>query len=92
MREEGANHKPHAMEASSRREEVARQVGDWPWCTRFEHKIMEIHAAKKIYAKNLLKEAVVEVRLGEEWPDESPHKGRVGFVAKTKNRTCNCQA
>ena len=35
---------------------------------------MEIYAGKKMYAKNLLEEAAAALRLGKEWPNESPHK------------------
>ena len=38
-----------------------------------EYKIMDICAAMKINAMILLKEAVVAVSLGKEWPHESPH-------------------
>ena len=35
---------------------------------------MEIYAAQKIYAENLLKEAAEAMSLGKEWPNETPHK------------------
>ena len=49
-------------------------------------------AAKKIYANNLLKEAVVAVSLNSEWPEMSPLAGdvamqrRIGIGAKSENR------
>ena len=40
----------------------------------FEHKIKHIYAGKKIFGKNLLKDAGVASSMGKEWLDESPHK------------------
>ena len=39
-----------------------------------EQQITEIYAAKKIYAKNLLKDAAEATSLGKEWPEVSPYK------------------
>ena len=33
----------------------------------FEHKIMEMYAGKKMYAKNLFKEAAAALSVGKEW-------------------------
>ena len=38
-----------------------------------EHKVMKIYAGKKIYAKHLLEEAAVALRMGTEWSDVSLH-------------------
>ena len=57
-------------------------------CSRgLEQKIMEIHAAKKIYAKD----ATEAVSLGKERPETSPSKEEFA-VLREKARTCGCRA
>ena len=56
-----------------------------------EQKIMEIHAAKKIYAKNVLKDATEAVSLGKERPETSPSKEEFA-VLREKAWTCGCRA
>ena len=46
---------------------------------------MEICAATKICAENLLKEGVVAVSLVKEWPSESPHKEEVALLQGSRN-------
>ena len=41
---------------------------------RLENKIMESHAAKKIYAKNFLKEVANAMSLGKEWINDAKSK------------------
>ena len=43
-----------------------------------ENKIMEIYAATKVYAKNLLKEVSEVMSLGKEWLNETPQGGLGG--------------
>ena len=55
-------------------------------CARgLEQKIMEIHAAKKIYAKNLLKEAAEAIGLGKEWLEVSPYKEELPLCLERRN-------
>ena len=52
----------------------------------FKHKIMEFYAAKKIYAKNLLKEVAEAMRLGEEFHNETPHKEEWAVLQKKQEQ------
>ena len=52
----------------------------------YDRKIMEIHAARKVYyAKNLLKDAVVAVSLNKEWREMSPFKEELTLLQKKRN-------
>ena len=56
--EEGAEVNGQAVDTSGWCEEIARQVGSWPWLTGLRTQDQRsFHAAKKIYAKNLLEVA-----------------------------------
>ena len=52
----------------------------------FEHKIIEIHAGKKMYAKTLMKEGAAALRVGEGWPEESPEKEELALLQMRKQR------
>ena len=49
-----------------------------------------LYLNKKIYAKNLLKEAAVAPSLGNEWQEVSPNKEELASLQR--RRTCKCQA
>ena len=55
-----------------------------------EIEILEIHAARKRYAKNLLKEAAEALSLGRTWINETPPKEKLSFCGRA--RICWCQA
>ena len=61
-----------------------------PSAIGFEHRIMNIHARKKIYAKNLQKEPAAAMSQGKEWVNESPHEE--GLASLRRTRTCHCWA
>ena len=65
--------KEQSVEALSGSEKIARQVGCWPGRTVLQM-IMEINAAKKMYAKYLLKEVAEATSLGKEWLNKAPHR------------------
>ena len=45
-----------------------------------EHKIMQFYAAKKMYATNMLKDAMEAVRLGKEWLETSQYKEALALL------------
>ena len=60
-----------------------------PGACGLEHNIIEIHAAKKIYAKNLLHDVAEAMSLGKEWLNETPHKN--SWLCCGRPGTCHCQ-
>ena len=48
-------------------------------------KVLEIHAAKKSYAKNLLKAAAEALSLGRRWINETPHNEEVALLRESKD-------
>ena len=57
-----------------------------------EHKITRSYAANKMYATNMLKDAIDAVSRGKELLETSPNTGQgVGLVAG-RGRTCGCRA
>ena len=51
---------------------------------RFEHKIMQILRRQEDLRENLLKEAAVALRMGQEWLSESPHKEEVALLRESR--------
>ena len=85
-RDEGADGEPTAVETCEKRSRTELTVG--LGSLGFEHKIMEIHAGKKIYAKNLLKEAAMALSVDNEWLNESPRKVDVALLQESRNMQC----
>ena len=73
------------METLGWYEEIARQVGGWPWCNGLRAQGHGDLRRQEDLREELLKEAAVALSLGNEWPDVSPHKEELAQLQVSKN-------